>query len=81
MTQRNTAILSVSLPKETMVDVEKLAKLEKKSKSELVREMVRVYRVWKFEKNWKKIRVMGEDIRKKFNFKNEYELFEYIHGD
>ena len=81
MTHRNTQILSVSLPKEIMAEVEKMAKIERRSKSELVREMVRLYRLWKFERDWKKIRAMGEDIRKKFNFKNEDELFEYIHGD
>ncbi|HCS78622.1 TPA: hypothetical protein DIV55_02660 [Patescibacteria group bacterium] len=81
MIARNTQILSVSLPKEIMADVEKMAKIERRSKSDLIREMIQLYRSWKFKRDWKKIRAMGEDIRKKFNFKNEDELFEYIHGD
>ena len=81
MIARNTQILSVSLPKEIMADVEKMAKIERRSKSDLIREMIQLYPSWKFKRDWKKIRAMGEDIRKKFNFKNEDELFEYIHGD
>jgi len=81
MIARNTQILSVSLPKEIMADVEKMAKIERRSKSDLIREMIQLYRSWKLKRDWKKIRAMGEDIRKKFNFKNEDELFEYIHGD
>lgn len=81
MAYRNTQILSVSLPKEIMEDVEKLAKIERRSKSELVREMVRLYKKWQFEKDWKKLREIGEKTRKKYNFKTEDELFEYIHSD
>lgn len=81
MTYRNTQILSVSVPKDVMADVEKLAKIERRTKSELVREMVKVYRSWKFERDWGKIRAMGDNVRRKFNLKNEDELLEYIHSD
>ena len=81
MTYRNTQILSVSLPKEIMEEVEKMAKIERRSKSALVREMVKLYRLWKSERDWKKLRKLGEETRKKFGFKTEDELFEYIHGD
>lgn len=81
MIPRNTQILSVSLPPEVYEDIARLARREKKTKSALVREMVKIYRRWKFEKDWKKLRKIGEETRRKFGFKNEDELLEYIHGD
>ena len=81
MAYRNTQILSISLPKETMVEVEKMAKIERKSKSEYIRSVLDWYKYWKFKRDWQKLRKMGEETRKKFGFKTEDELFEYIHGD
>lgn len=78
---RNTNVLSVSLPPEIYKQIESLSKQEKKTKSQLVRDMLVVYRRQLYEKEWPKIRKMGEEIRKKYNFKNEDELLEYIHGD
>lgn len=80
-TSRNTNVLSVSLPPEIYKQIESLSKQEKKTKSQLVRDMFVVYRRQLYEKEWPKIRKMGEEIRKKYDFKNEDELLEYIHGD
>ena len=81
MIPRNTRILSVSVPPQIYEDINRMAKNEKKTKSAMIREMVKIYRQWRFERDWKKIRQMGEDIKKKFNIRNEDELLEYIHGD
>ncbi len=81
MISRNTRVLSVSLPPETYEAINRLAKDEKKTKSAIVREMISLYKRWKFERDWRKIRQMGEDIKKKFSFKNDDELLEFIHGD
>jgi metal-responsive CopG/Arc/MetJ family transcriptional regulator len=81
MISRNTQVLSVSLPPEIYNEINRIAKNEKKTKSAMIREMVKIYRRWRFERDWSKIRAMGEDIKKKFNIKNENELLEYIHGD
>jgi len=81
MISRNTRILSVSLPPQIYEDINRMARNEKKSKSAMVREMAKTYRRYRFERDWQKIRAMGEDIKKKFNIKNEDELLEYIHGD
>lgn len=78
---RNTQVLSVSLPPEVYKKIEQLSKSEKKTKSQLIRDMVVAYRRNVYEKEWAKIRKMGDEIRKKYNFKTEDELFEYIHGD
>ncbi|OGD85611.1 hypothetical protein A2696_03925 [Candidatus Curtissbacteria bacterium RIFCSPHIGHO2_01_FULL_41_13] len=81
MIPRNTRILSISLPPKIYEDINQMAKNEKKTKSAMIREMVKIYRRWRFERDWSKIRAMGEDIKKKFNIRNEDELLEYIHGD
>lgn len=81
MISRNTRILSVSLPPSVLEEIERTARREKMTKSALIREMVKLYRRWKFEGDWQKIRAMGEDIKKKFNLKNEDDLLELIHSD
>ena len=64
-----------------MEEVEKMAKIERKNKSEYIRSVLDWYKYWKFKRDWQKLRKMGEETRKKFGFKTEDELFEYIHGD
>lgn len=81
MNARNTKVLSVSLPPEVYEEVNRLAKIERKTKSELIRSTIKAYRRQRFEREWKKIRKMGGEIREKFNIRNEDELLEYIHGD
>lgn len=78
---RSTAVVSISLPQEVLTQLNQWAKLERKSKTELIREALNWYRSWKFKRDWKELRKEGEKIRKKFNFKTEDDLYEYIHGD
>lgn len=78
---RNTQVLSVSLPPEIYKQIEGLSKQERKTKSQLVRDMLVVYRRSFYEKEWPKIRKMGEEIKKKYDFKSEGELLDYIHGE
>lgn len=81
MISRNTKVLSVSLPPVIFEEINRWAQREKKTKSALIRDMVNLYRQWQFERDWRKIREMGEDIKKKFNLRNESELLELIHSD
>ncbi len=78
---RNTQVLSVSLDPEVYKQLDRLSKLQRKSKSRLVGDMIQKYSVSDFKKRWAKIRKKGDEVRKKYNFKTEDELFEYIHGD
>lgn len=80
-TSRNTQVLSVSLAPEVYKQLERLARSKRRSKSRLVSDMIVEYSVSDFRKQWAKVRKMGEEIRKEYKFKNEDELFEYIHGD
>lgn len=47
MVQRSSKVLTVSLPPESARDFERIADEEGRNKSELFREMLRVYRIWK----------------------------------
>lgn len=78
---RNTAVLSISVPQDMMVSITKWAKLERKTKTEVIKEAISWYRKWKFNKDWAYLRKQGEETRKKFNLKTEDDLYEFIHGD
>lgn len=81
MIKRNTAIVSISLPQDTLVQLNQWAKLERKSKTALIREALIWYRRWKFKREWSELRKEGEKIRKEFGLKTEQDLYNYIHGD
>lgn len=78
---RNTAVVSISLPPDVLAQLNQWAKLERKSKTELIKEALNWYKAWKFKRDWKELRKEGEKIRKKFNFKTEDDLYDFIHGD
>lgn len=44
--KRSSKVLAVSVPPESARDFERLAKEQGRNKSELFREMLRVYRIW-----------------------------------
>ena len=81
MIKRNTAVVSISLPPDILAQLESWAKLERKSRTELIKEALNWYRQWKFKKEWIELRKEGDKLRKKFNFKTEQDLYDYIHGD
>lgn len=45
--KRVTKVLAVSVPPDAAKDFERMAKEEGRNKSELFREMLRVYRIWR----------------------------------
>ncbi len=81
MVKRNTAVVSISLPPDILVQLESWAKLERKSKTELIKEALSFYRTWKLKQDIKELRKEGEKIKQKFGFKTEQDLYDYIHGD
>jgi len=46
-TKRTSKVLSVSVPPEAAADFDRIAKEEGRNKSELFREMLSVYRIWR----------------------------------
>lgn len=64
--------LNISLPKKLVQEADKLAKDEYRSRSELIREAIRVY--IKEKQEWEKIFSEGEKKAKKLGVKSEGEV-------
>ncbi len=77
---RTTKVLSFSLSPEMAEEIEDLAKKERRSKSELLREMVHVYKERQAEEEWQDLFAFGEKTAKRFGIKNEDELFKILNG-
>jgi len=73
-TQRK--IINISVPEEMQKQINKLAKEENKTKSELLKEAFKAY---KFRKDWAKIRLLGEQTAKRMGIKS-YDDVERIAG-
>jgi CopG family transcriptional regulator/antitoxin EndoAI len=76
---RITKTLTISLPPQTYKEIEEMAKLEQKTKSELFRDMIRVYEEFLHEKRWRRLRKMGREISKKFDITSEEDVEKIVH--
>jgi metal-responsive CopG/Arc/MetJ family transcriptional regulator len=76
---RITKTLTVSLPPQIYKEIEKLAKIERKTKSELFRDMVNVYEDYLDEKRWKRLRRLGKATAKKFDITSERDIERLVH--
>ena len=77
---RVSKVLSFSLPPDTASKIEAIAKSENRSKSELLREMVRVYEQFQAESEWQELFSFGEETANRFKIKSEDELFKILGG-
>lgn len=59
MTKRNTRVLTVSVPPETADDFERIAEAEGRNRSELFREMLRVYRTYEETRTFESLQRSG----------------------
>lgn len=73
-TQRK--IINISVPVLVEKQINQLAKQENKTKSELMREAFRVYQ---FQKEWAKIRILGEKTAQRMGIES-YDDIERIAG-
>lgn len=69
-------IINISVPKAIAQQIEAMAKDENKTKSELLREAIRVY---KFRRDWAKIRMWGEETARRMGIET-YDDVEKIAG-
>lgn len=76
---RITKTVTISLPPQIYKEIEEMAKLEQKTKSELFRDMIRVYQDLLHEKRWRRLRKMGREISKKFDITSEEDVEKIIH--
>jgi metal-responsive CopG/Arc/MetJ family transcriptional regulator len=59
MANRNTRVLTVSVPPETAEDFERIAEAEGRNRSELFREMLRVYRTYEETRTFESLQRYG----------------------
>lgn len=76
---RTTKTLTVSLPPQIYEEIEKLAKLERKTKSELFRDMVSVYEDHLDEERWRKLRRLGKATARKYRLTSEEDIEKLVH--
>jgi CopG family transcriptional regulator/antitoxin EndoAI len=76
---RNTKTLTVSLPPQIHEEIERLARLERKTKSELFRDMVKVYEDHLDEERWQKLRRIGRATARKYYLSTEQDIEKLIH--
>ena len=76
---RSTKTLTVSLPPQIFEEVEKLAAQEKKTKSELFRDMVRVYEDHLDENRWRRLKRLGRETARKLNITSEEDIEKLVH--
>ena len=76
---RTTKTLTVSLPPQIYEEIERLAALERKTKSELFRDMVKVYEDHLDDERWKKLRRLGRATAKKYRLSSEKDIEKLVH--
>ena len=68
---RTTEILSVSLPTKELQEISKLAKKEKRTRSELIREAIRRYQAIR---DWEYLQMVGEKIATRLGIETEQDV-------
>jgi metal-responsive CopG/Arc/MetJ family transcriptional regulator len=71
MKQAQRAIINISLPQSFAEEINKTAKVENKTVSELLRE---AWREHKFSKDWSQIRRLGDDTAKRMGIESYYDI-------
>lgn len=69
-------VINISVPPALERQIEKIAKEESKTKSELLRDAFRIY---KWRRNWAKIRALGEETARRMGIET-YDDIERIAG-
>lgn len=68
---RTTEILSISLPKKELEDINKLAKKEGRTRSELIREALRRYQT---VQDWQYLQGVGEKVATRLSIETEEDV-------
>ena len=79
MLGRTTETMTVSMPPEAMREIEKMTRVERKSKSQLVRDALALYEEMQRERRWQNARRAGKRAFKRLNITSEEELDRILH--
>lgn len=74
MPKRSSKVLAVSVPPDALADFERLADEEGRNKSELFREMLRVYRVWRETQRFESLQRYGAAQARRLGIKDEEDV-------
>lgn len=72
---RNTAVISISLPQEFLLILNRLAKKAAKTRSDIIRELLLDYYQ---DQSWDQIFDWGRTTKEKFNIKSETDIVKLI---
>ncbi len=73
--QRNTAVISISLPPEILSILERLSKKTAKTRSEIIKELLVTYYQ---DESWEQIFAWGRKTKEKFDIKSEEDIVRLI---
>ena len=73
-TKRASKVLAVSVPPETAADFERIAEQEGRNKSELFREMLRVYRAYQATQTFESLQRYGAAQAARLGIKDEADV-------
>lgn len=59
-------------------EIENMARTEKKTKSDIFKEMFKTYTEYIAEKEWRELFEFGEETAKRFKIRDEEELFKIL---
>jgi metal-responsive CopG/Arc/MetJ family transcriptional regulator len=72
--KRASKVLAVSVPPESAKDFERIAEEEGRNKSELFREMLRVYRVWRETQRFESLQRESAAVAREKGIKTEKDV-------
>lgn len=72
---RNTAVISISLPQELLLILNRLAKKAAKTRSDIIRELLMDYYQ---DQSWEQIFDWGRTTKEKFNIRGEVDIVKLI---
>lgn len=76
---RTTRTITISLPPRLHEEVERMAREENKTKSELFRDMIKVYEDYLDEKRVLRLRRLGKESARKYDISCEEDIVRLVH--
>lgn len=75
---RKSKVLSLSVPPKLAKELDNMARTEEKSRSEIFKDMFKIYKESVAEREWRELFDFGKETAKKFKIKDEKELFKIL---
>lgn len=72
--RRSSKVLAVSVPPDAAKDFERIAKEEGRNKSELFRQMLQVYRIWRETQRFESLQRYGASQARRLGIKTEKDV-------